>query len=81
MVVQFFSPRRQPLPGNPYSQTLNSAAHSAYDQCLQREHEAINDVQLLYTRCLVYLITEAPDDDARDYISIEILACMATAIR
>jgi len=29
----------------------------------------------MYARCLGFLIIEAPDDDARDYISHEIMQC------
>ena len=70
-------PERRPLPVNYYPQDSNSAIHDAYDHCLRREHGAGNDSQLLmYARCLGYLITEAPDDDAREYIASEILTCM-----
>jgi hypothetical protein len=67
-------PEHRQLPVNHYPQ---HSVHDAYDLCLQHEHEAGNDVQLLmYARCLGYLITEAPTDGARDYIATEILTCM-----
>jgi len=70
-------PQNRQLPINHYPQDSNTTVHDAYDHCLQCEHEAGNDVQLLmYARCLGYLITEAPNDSARDYIAREILTCV-----
>ena len=69
-------PRDQPLPPNPYSQVLNPEIHVAYDQCLQSQVDAGDDVKLLmYARCLGFLIIEAPSDKARDYLSSEITQC------
>jgi len=69
-------PQHQPLPSNPYPQDSNSEAHAAYDECLKCQDEAGNDAKLLiYARCLGFLIIEAPDDVARDYISHEIMRC------
>ena len=69
-------PQVQPLPPNPYPQALNPEAHAAYDQCLQNQVDAGDDVKLLmYARCLGFLIIEAPSDEARDYLSSEITQC------
>lgn len=75
-------PRHQPLPSNPYPQDLNSEAHAAYNECLKCQDEAGNGAELLiYARCLGFLIIEAPDDAARDYISHEIMRCEGNSDR
>jgi len=68
-----------PLPPNPYPQDLNP---EAYDHCLQTQVEAGDDAELLmYARCLGFLIIEAPNIAARDFISHEINECQGDRSR
>jgi hypothetical protein len=74
-MVAISLPSNQPLGPNPYTAQAHPKSNSAYDQCLQLQ---ISNPQLtMHARCLGYLIIEATDDASRDYISEEILQCMA----
>jgi hypothetical protein len=69
-------PECQPLPENPFSVATDTPFHDAYEQCVLNEAGASTNAKLLmYARCLGYLILEAPDDNARNHISHEILRC------
>ena len=68
-------PSNHPLGPNPYNPQTHPAWNSAYDQCFQLQ---ISNPQLaMHARCLGYLIIEAIDDASRNYITEEILRCMA----
>jgi hypothetical protein len=74
-MVAISLPFNQPLSPNPYTAQAHPGWNSAYDQCLQLQ---ISNPQLaMHARCLGFLIIEAIDDASRDYITEEILQCMA----
>ena len=68
-------PSNHPLGPNPYNPQTHPAWNSAYDQCFQLQ--IFNPQLAMHARCLGYLIIEAIDDASRNYITEEILRCMA----
>ena len=75
--AQQWFPQRVPLPPNPFNQGRETSFYEAYECCLQDENRAGNDARLLmYSRCLGYLILEAPSPEARHIIANEIIDCV-----
>ena len=79
----------RPLPPNPFDKDLHSLFHAAYDQCLKHQEAAQLSKQeatttskeeeyakeVVYGRCLGYLLTETPHTDAKHIAADEIIGC------
>ena len=79
----------RPLPPNPFDKDLHALFRAAYDQCLKHEEVAQLSKQeattkskeeeyakeVVYGRCLGYLLTETLHTDAKRIVADEIIGC------
>jgi hypothetical protein len=77
--------KNQPLPLNPFHKDLDASFHAAYDRCLRHE-EATREAktkskeeqyakEVVYGRCLGYLLTETPHTNGKRMVSEGIIKC------
>ena len=81
--------RDQPLPQNPFHGKLDPAFHAAYEQCFRHEEaskllkeqaktkyeEGRYTKEVIFGRCLGYLLTETPHTNGKRMVSDDIIKC------
>jgi hypothetical protein len=72
-------PAKQPLPLNPFHPGNLPDLHHAYNQCLTSESEAESEEEVMYARCLGYLLIEVPTSRGKHMIAEDITLCNGDA--
>ncbi|TEB29348.1 hypothetical protein FA13DRAFT_1815454 [Coprinellus micaceus] len=81
--------KNQPLPPNPFREDLDASFHAAYEKCLRHEEaaqlskrgamtktkEEQYTKEIVYGRCLGYLLTETSHTNGKRMVSDDIIKC------